>query len=382
LRRYALAFKHLKGRPLRTSLTVAALAISVGLMGLLLVVNDAFTRELTPYSAQRLVTIPKTSFFDKVPIAYRSKIEATPGVALVIPFDFLVGFYKSDRPQDQIPIGSGPPEDLLRIYKEANVPPDEAKAWVDDPHGGLIGRVLTKKYGWKVGDHVVLKAPVKGNVVEVTIRAVMRYDLDNGVYIHRKYFEGLTGDDAHSSMFWILAKSKEDVPKVSAALEKEFENVSDPIRAMSERQWQLSFFSMLGNVKALIGAIGFVTAFAVLLITSNTIAMAARERRGEAALLRILGFPRSMVTRLLFTEAAAYGVFGALFGCALMYAFARVIGAALAETPLSWMGALLAPNLATLLLAFALSLAIALGAGVVPALGLSRRSIVQLLRES
>jgi putative ABC transport system permease protein len=382
LRRYALAYKHLKGRPLRTGLTVAALAISVGLLGLLIAVNDAFSRELTPYSAQRVVVIPRTSLFDRLPLAYQAKIQATPRVALSVPFDFLMAFWKDSRPENQIPLSAAPAGPLLAIYREANVPPAEAKAWMDDPRGALIGRILVRKFGWKIGDRIVLKAPIKSGVVEVTVRAVMRYDLDNAVYIHRRYFEGLTGNDSEVGMFWVLAKSKDDVAPLAAALDKEFENASFPVRAMTERQWQLSFFQMLGNVKALIGGIGLATAFAVLLITSNTIAMAARERRGEAALLRILGFSRGMVMRLLFAEAAAYGLLGALFGCALMVAFGRLLGAAMADTQLSWLGAILQPNPFTLSLAIGVSLAIALGAGIVPALGLARRSIVQLLRES
>jgi putative ABC transport system permease protein len=381
LGRYALAFKHLKGRPLRTTLTVAALGISVGLLGLLIAVNDAFSRELTPYSAQRVVVIPRTSFFDKLPMAHQAKIEATPGVALSVPFDFMMAFWKDSRPENQIPLSAAPPVPLLEIYREANVPPAEAKAWLDDPRGALIGRILVRKYGWKIGDRIVLNAPLPGGVAEVTVRAVMRYDLDNAVYIHRKYFEGLSGNDGETGMFWILAKSKDEVAPLAARLDKEFENASFPVRAMSERQWQLSFFQMLGNVKALIGGIGLVTAFAVLLITSNTIAMAARERRGEAALLRILGFSRGMVTKLLFVEAAAYGFMGAVAGSLLMVAFSKLLESAMADTQMSWLGALLAPNALTISLAIAVSFGIALAAGIVPALGLARRSIVQLLRE-
>src|SRR5205085_12441504 len=123
--------------------------------------------------------------------------------------------------------------------------------------------------------------------------------------------------DGQVGMFWVLARSKDEVVPLAAALDKQFENAGSPVRAMTERQWQLSFFQMLGNVKALIGGIGLATAFAVLLITSNTIAMGARERRGEAALLRILGFSRGMVSRLLLAEAFAYGLLGALFGSLL-----------------------------------------------------------------
>ena len=78
----------------------------------------------------------------------------------------------------------------------------------------------------------------------------MTYKLDNGLYVHRKYFENLTGDTGQVGMFWILAKSRPDVAKVTAEIERRFDNAPVPIRAMSEKQWQLMFMEMLGNVQA------------------------------------------------------------------------------------------------------------------------------------
>ena len=69
-------------------------------------------------------------------------------------------------------------------------------------------------------------------------------------------------------------------------------------------------------------------------------------------------------------------------GLVLMVAFSKVIGKGLETTKLSCLGAALEPSPATVTLALVVSLAIALLAGVFPAVSLARRSIVQLLRES
>ncbi|MEO6327237.1 MAG: FtsX-like permease family protein, partial [Thermoanaerobaculia bacterium] len=124
------------------------------------------------------------------------------------------------------------------------------------------------------------------------------------------------------------------------------------------------------------------TAFALLLITSNTLAMAARERRSEAALLRILGFQKSEVAGLLLLEAGLYGLLGALGGAGLMSAFAIAVRRAMQGTQLAPIGSLIVPTASILLLLLASSLLLATVAGLVPAIGLSRRSIVELLRET
>lgn len=332
--------------------------------------------------AQRAIVTAKTSFFDRIPIAYLAKVAAIDGVKEVIPFDFLMTMKGDNRPENMVPLGAAPAEGFLRLYTEAALPPADAKAWLEDPTGSIIGPVLAKKFGWKRGDRLVLKAPVPGGVVETTVRGIFGYRVDASVYIHRKYFENLTRDEGTTQMLWILARSRGDVSRVTAAVDAALDNAPIPVRAMTERQWQLAFLEMLGNVKLLLGGIGLATGFALLLVTANTLAMGARERRGEAALLRVLGFSRGKVAGLVLAEAAAYGVGGAVLGSGVMAAFAHLVGKALDSSQYSGMGALLVPDATAYLLALALGLVLAAASGVVPALGLSRRSIVQLLRET
>ena len=374
--------RQLRGRPLRSVLTVGAFSLSVGLLGFLLLLSRALEREWSPFMAQRVIVMAKTSFFDRLPGAYLAKIAATDGVARVCALDFVVGFYRDNRPENQIPIQAAPADDLLAVYREADVPPAEAEAWKADPRGALIGPILVKQHGWKVGDHVVLKAPVSGGVVETTVRAVTRYKLDNGVYLHRRYFEGLTGEKGEAAMFWVLARSRGDVDRVTASLDRTFETAPVPVRAMTERQWQLSFLEMLGNVKTLLGSVGLATAFALLLVTSNTLAMSARERRSETAVLRVLGFSKGAVAAFLLGEALFYGLAGAVLGSGLMYAFGRGIAAALEGTAYAGMGALLYPDLVTFGFCAVVAGVVAVLSGIVPALGVTRQPVAQLLRET
>jgi len=374
--------RHLTARPLRATLTAGAFAFSIGLLGFLWLLSAALEKEWSPYMAQRVIVTAKTSFFDKLPMAYLAKIEAVPGVDRVAPFDFVVAYHRDARPENMVPLQASTAEPMLAIYREAAVPPDQAEAWMADPTGALAGPLLLEKFGWKVGQKVVLKAPVPGGVVETTIRAVMGYRLDSGLYLHRRYFEQLAGVEGQTNMFWVLAKSRGDVDGVTAALGKAFENAPVPARAMTERQWQLQFLEMLGNVKALLGSVGLATGFALLLITANSLAMSARERRGETAVLRVLGFRRRAVAALLLGEALVYGLAGAVLGGAVMVTFAHFVGAALDKTQYAGMGQLLVPDATSLVLAAVVSTALAVLAGLVPALNLARRPIAALLRES
>jgi putative ABC transport system permease protein len=377
-----LVARHVTSRPLRSALTIGAIGLSVGLVGFLVLVNGALRNDWSENMGKRVMVSAKTSFFEKLPMAYLAKLEDVPGIKRICPFDFTLAFYRDNRPENQVPIQSAPADALLEVYIEAKVPPDQAAAWKADPTGAIIGPILAKHFGWKIGDHLVLKAAVPGGVVETTVRGVMGYKADNGVYVHRKYFENLTGETGEVGMYWILAKTREDVPRITAEIERRLDNGPVPVRAMSEKQWQLQFMEMLGNVQRLLGGIGLATAFTLFLITSNTLAMSARERRGETALLRVLGFSRGAVLRILILEGALLGLSGALLGLALMVAFARLVGGGLNDTQWAGLGALLQIDAPSVVLVFGLSFFIGLGASLVPAINLSRRPIVSLLREA
>jgi len=351
-------------------------------MGFLLLLADALQLDWSPMQAQRAIVMAKSSFFEKLPMAYLPKLLEVPGVRDIAPFDFMIGFYRDNRPENQIPVNGTDADPFVKVYAEADIPNDQVAAWREDPTGAVIGWILADRFGWKPGTRIVLKAPVKGGVVETTVRAVMRYHLDNGVYLHRRYYEQLTGDEGRVAMFWIMATSRESVAPMTAEIERRFENAPAPIRAMTEKQWQLMFMQMLGNVKALIGSIGLATAFALVLITSNTLAMGARERRGETAVLRILGFGRRAVLGVLLAEAALYGVLGAIAGMALVRVFSSLIGTLMDKTQLQGLGQLLRPDLQSDLTVLLLGVALAVVSGAVPALTLSRRPVVQLLRET
>ena len=371
--------RQLKARPLRTLLTAGAFALSVGLLGFLIVLNEGLHQDWSPYMAQRLIVMGKASMFDRLPAAYLPKIEATPGVKRVAPFDFMMAFHRENRPENQVPLQAAPPDALLEIYMEADVPEEQAEAWKADPTGALIGPILAKKLGLKIGDRLVLKAPVSGGVVETTVRAVMGYKLDNGVYVHRRYFEALTGDTGQVGMYWVLANTREDVSRITAALEKEFANAPVPLSAMTEKQWQLQFLQMLGNVKLLIGSIGMATAFALLLITSNSLAMSARERRGETALLRALGFGKGDVARLLLGEAAIYGVVGAALGIGLIKVFCYLVKVAVDQTAWAGLGDILVVTPGIVAVSVVTAAALSLTAGVLPAIGVARTPLAQVL---
>lgn len=121
-------------------------------------------------------------------------------------------------------------------------------------------------------------------------------------------------------MWWLKAKTLEDVPRVVAAANKAFENTSSEVRAETERAFQLSFVSMWGNIKVLVNSICSVVVFTLVLVTASTMSMAVRERFRELAILKALGFKRRELFVFILAESFGLAALGALVGVGGAYA--------------------------------------------------------------
>jgi len=71
---------------------------------------------------------------------------------------------------------------------------------------------------------------------------------------------------------------------------------------------------MLGNIKLLLNAICLVVVFTILLVAGNTMAMSIRERTAEVAVLKTLGFRRSVILYLLVGESVSIALLGGFLG--------------------------------------------------------------------
>ena len=105
---------------------------------------------------------------------------------------------------------------------------------------------------------------------------------------------------------------------------------------------------------------------------------AVRERRGDLALLRMLGAPPGKIAALLLCEAAWLGLLAAGFGLLLGQGFAAALGWFLQLDGTLLIGGMVWPP--ALAVVPALALGVSLGAALLPALGAYRLSVLELLQ--
>ena len=105
---------------------------------------------------------------------------------------------------------------------------------------------------------------------------------------------------------------------------------------------------------------------------------AVRERRGDLALLRMLGAPPGKVAALLLCEAVWLGLLAAALGLLLGQGFDAALGWFLKLDSTLLIGGMVWPS--ELAVVPALALGVSLGAALLPVWGAYRVSVLELLQ--
>lgn len=378
----ALILKNMLRNRRRTLLTIASVALSFCLLGVLLALYNAlFLSDAKEEQALRLITRHKVSLTLVMPRYYDQRIQQVPGVAAVLPTMWYGGAYRDARDQRNFfPRFACDPNRLFQAFPDFVIDEVQKQAFIRDRQGAVAGKALADKFGWKLGERITLVGDIFPGQLELYLRGIFEHPTDDEVlYFPFEYlYESLpAGRRDFVGTFIILAQSPDEVPRVAAAVDEMFRNSPVPTRTETEKAFALSFLSFLGDVKLfLLGLCGAVT-FTILLVSANTMAMSIRERYREVGVLKTLGFTRGAVLGLLLGEAAGIAMLGGALGlgvAAFLCVGIRSFPAFIQETKTL----ALEPQVAAFCLVFAAFMGVA--SSIVPALGAARASIVDALR--
>ena len=373
-----LIIKNLGRNKRRTVLTVLSVAVSVFLLATMQAVIAALSgvSELTG-GEYRVIVRRNTSIADTMPEAYRQKIEGVPGVDAVYPSNWFGGIYKEDKPQYTFAQFFVDPRTLFDVQFEMQISPEEKAAFQRERTAAIAGKKLADKYGWKIGDVVELQRAIYPLDARLTIRGIYTGPQETTFYFHRDFVEEAFGRPGLVGQFRVKLDSPDSAARVMEEIDAMFKNSAAPTKTETEAAFAAGFISMLGNVKGLITGVGLIVVFTITLIGANTMAMSARERFTEVAVMKALGFRPGMILTLMLSEAVLIALLGGVIAVLAAKVFYQFVG----------MGEVLAFFLQnfrigaeTIAIALIASALIGLVSGGIPAWNAARIKIVDGLR--
>lgn len=314
-----LVVKNLLRNRRRTLLTFLSVVAAALLMGVLLSVYSGFyLRESYGEQSIRLITRHKVSYLLQMPRYYGDRIREIPGVSEVCIFDYFQGTYIDNRPEHMFPRSAVEADKLFEIRTESIVEPDQLQAFLSDRQAMAVGKSVADRVGLELGDRVVLVGDLYPVTLELFVRAIYTGPDDIEAYFHYDYLQDALSADLKDRvmMYSVRVETPDDAARVAAAIDEMFRNAPEPTRTETEKAFLLAYISSIGNIKAFLFSIAAAAAFTLMLVIGNSIAMSVRERTRETAVMRTLGFSRSMTLAITAAEALAVSLAGGLVGTA------------------------------------------------------------------
>jgi putative ABC transport system permease protein len=362
----------------RSLLTVASIAFSLLLLSIMLSVWRSFYIDKgAPDSALRIMTRHKVSLANFLPIYYREKIRAVPGVVHVVPMTWFGGKYKDDKPENFFAQFATDSDEYFEVAADKVMPADQLAAWKRDRAGCVADEQLVKKHNWKIGEHIILQGSIFPANLDLTLRGIYTIDPPNSaLYFHAKYLEeSVSWFKDTAGFYFTRVDTAEHMPVAAHAIDDIFHGTPVPTKSESEQAFKLDFINTLGSVKAFILGICGAVLFTTLLVCANTMAMSIRERTREVAVLRTLGFTRGSILQLLLGESIAISLIGGLCGVTLATAAIMFMARPGIGLPVS-----MHMTAATALFVICVAFLVGFVSGLIPSYRASKLGIVDALR--
>ena len=325
-------WSNLKRKPLRGLLTWASVVVAFLLFGVLEAVRFALSGGVELAGQDRLISQHKVSLIQFLPLNYLNRVRSLDGVHFATSNDWFGGVYQDDR--NQLVVIAVEPESFFDVYHEIPVSEEEQRAWQANQTGAVVGRTVAERFGWAVGDVVPIRSNIftrrgGGDTWELEISTIFDWeDGDNSaIYMHYDYLNEAR-EFAIDEIGWLVLRLEDPdlAPEVAAAVDSMFANSFAETRTTTEEAFVQGFANQIGNIGAIVSAVASAVFFTMLLVTANAMAQSVRERVGEIAVLRTLGFSNLSVTLLVLLEGLAITVLGAAAGLWLGYGVTEVVG--------------------------------------------------------
>jgi putative ABC transport system permease protein len=325
-----LLFKNAFRHKLRSWLTILSIAIAILASGLLRTMVEAFYSGVERSSANRIVTRNAISMTFSLPYSYKEKIGQISGVREVCAVNWFGGIFIDEK---HFFANFAVEDNYLDLYPDYLFDPAEKKDYLHDRKGAVIGRKLADRFGWKVGDTISLRGTIYPGNWDFTIRAVYtgrdenvdeRLFFFHWDYLNEAVKQTLKGRGDQVSAYIVGIERGDDAAETASAVDAIFRNSMAETLTETEKSFNLSMISMADSIIMIIRLVSLVVIVIIAAVAANTMSMTTRERIGEFAVLKTLGFGGGRIGALIFGESFVISLAGGLFGMVLTFPAAEM----------------------------------------------------------
>ncbi|HEY5311519.1 MAG TPA: ABC transporter permease [Pirellulales bacterium] len=370
----SLVLKNIGRRRFRSTFTVVGVAVAAGAVAALMGLSTGFEQVLVDMYRQRGIdlVVVRTGVTERLTSSLDARLEQTlaalPDVRQAAP-ELLDVVSMEDVNLVGVTVYGWRPGsfvfDHLRLLAGKSLAPDAGRSV-------LLGTVLAKDLGKRVGDRVEVYAGVPFHVVGI-FQSFNVYE-NAAMIVPLAQLQQLTNRRGRVTLFDLVLRDRTDSQAADRVIHR-IDGLGRGLTAMTTGNYVSTSAQLrLGRAMAV-----FVSTIALVMGTLgvlNTMVMAVFERTQEIGILRAIGWRRGRVLRMILLESVLLSLAGAVLGTLAAVLLCRVLG------HLPGAGGLISGQIPPLVIAACLALAPVLGllGGLYPALHGSRLTPTEALR--
>jgi putative ABC transport system permease protein len=375
--------KNLGRNKLRSVITGVAIAFAVAMVCVLRMLPAALDSMLDRMSTGTRISVHNQAGLTySLPYSYANKVRAMPGVVDVASYQWFGGVVDEDKGV-QFPNFAVDADHVRVVFDDWKIDPKALDDFEKYRDAALVGTMTMQQQRWKIGDLITLKSTIFP--VEAQLRIVGTIERGPFVWLSREYLEqamlaqGFSFDT--TGTIWARIDDASLVTPLIARIDETFRNSEAETSSETEKAFFSNMMSSAqGYVTILLIVAGVVT-LCIVFIAANTASMSVRERVGELAIMKALGFRWRTLFATLVVEAALLstlaGAAGVLLSIGATNALRSLTAGSGGAGPMSAFFVSNAVLVQTLFIAFFIGIL----SGAFPAFGAARKPVAQTLRE-
>jgi putative ABC transport system permease protein len=316
-------------KPARAILTMLSVMIAFTLFGLTIGMNATFAKVEANARMDRIYTDPRFGGAG-MPVALAGQMERLPGVAMVGGESFINGYHSDPKNRAFVMLVDG---SLRKVMTDWPLTAHQWDLIQNNRDGIVISKIQALQWALKRGDSFTITSPAipradgKAWTFQVLDVAEDIPYFSNGYMMGNfDYFDKSkpVAQQGTTNQYIVVTTDPTRTAEIAQQIDDHFANSATPTSSWTEKA-VLDISNSGLDLATADRDIALAGMFMVLFLTANGIARSVRERLGEFAMLKTLGYSDTVVIALLFWEAALPCVIGALLGVGLAAGISAIL---------------------------------------------------------
>jgi len=319
-----LILKNLGRNKLRTTLTALAVTVMVTLCAAMMTIIVSVRQHVAAEASQsKLLVTERWVAPSRIPARYVPALTRLDGVVDWTIWNFYAGYFDASRQRNYQGFGLATrPDNLVSMHNGLDkLDPAAVEALKREKTGAIVSADLMQQMSWKIGQQFTLLSsshPDKDLRFKI-VGVLPAGEFARNFFFREDYYEEGTGNKETVNCVWLRLRDAEAAHHVAGQIQEQFQRQQPELKVETESAGVARFVSRGQAILSIIELVVSILLIDMVIVLSNSISVATRERKVEMAVLKVLGFEPKFIMFMVIGEAMLIGAISGLFGASLAW---------------------------------------------------------------